>query len=129
MTSPKAGYPAYIYRASNIADNNDASNIYHRTNKVLVITDDGLPADQQLPKFISPEPGMPAVKIKSRSDLHLLYAEPEKPGVYEFGGTYIFSNHPDFARLSPYPIPLHDRIKSQTNHKNIGAITGVQRFY
>jgi len=59
---------------------------------------------------------MPAVKIKSRLVLQqtqagqfeaagrLLYAEPVAAGNYEYGGTFIFSDHPDFNKLSLFPI-------------------------
>lgn len=115
MTFNVTGYPAYIYRAPGITSNKQARNIYN-TYRVVVIIDDGLPETEQLPKFLSPEKGMPAVVIKTYTDSNLHFAEPATPGTYEFGGRYIFSIHPDFSRLSAYPIPLHDLPKTQTQN-------------
>ncbi len=110
MSPTQAGFPAYIYRAPGIPYKQESSNIFGDVHQVTIIKDNLL--DQKgLPKFLMPEKEMPAVCIKKRTSPDLLYAEPVKPGNYEFGGAFIYSEHPSFYNLSPYPIPLHDRPK------------------
>lgn len=110
MKTPLAGFPAYIFRAHGIPRSAESKNLFYGVDIILIVRD-GLPPGEGLNKFLIPDPDLRPVVIKNRSDLRFIYAEPLQAGKYEYGGTFIFSDHPDFYKLSPYPIPLHDRPK------------------
>lgn len=64
----------------------------------------------------------PAVKIVKRnlfgSDVPYVHAEPvNRPEGCSamFGGTFIYSSDARFRKISPYPIPLHDRFEGRTD--------------
>jgi hypothetical protein len=53
----------------------------------------------------------PAVKLVHRNlpSGPYVHAVPDLPGMWAFGGRFIYSSDSRFRELNAYPIPLHDR--------------------
>lgn len=88
----------------------DGFNVCKNVNKVVGVSD-------EIVGIFEPNESMPAVKVVSRyiaGQISLCAYPIDKDGNMikgMFGGDFVYSIDSRFRRVSPYPIPLHDRME------------------
>jgi len=97
-----------IYRASY----NCAINYYNKDKRVFCPVNGGSIKEDELLSYsencsINPLP----VRIVKRNlpSGEYIHAEPNKPGMWAFGGSYLGCSDSRIHEINKYPIPLHDR--------------------
>jgi len=67
--------------------------------------------DPELDPIFEPKSDMPAVRLVRHTFFGkpYIHAEPMEPGMYMFGGSFIYSSDSRLNAINKYPIPLHDR--------------------
>ena len=106
MKEPIKGLLCNIYKSSyGDASNNGLSSRY---SQVIL-------AGKGIPEVFSPNETTPLVRLERRELSHMdtpyltIYPWDGDTSELMFGGCFIYDSDSRFRKISPYPIPLHDR--------------------
>jgi len=97
-----------IYRA----DYNSNFNFYHENKSVFIPVNRGIYSIRDIENSNDSDgcSKLPVMLVRRNlSNGEYIHAEPNKPGSWAFGGSYLACSDSRVNEINKYPIPLHDR--------------------